>query len=138
MQNAPTRRAILAGLAAAPVATAVDPVLAALAERERLEALHIAAINKNAQRLRTNEGVSRRIEEILSQAAEPEVSPEVSAARENETIEAAAARGVEVVRQHRKDISGYSAMARRLLGELEESTIHNEEIADLIEQEARS
>lgn len=52
-----TRRALVAGLAAAPVAALPalagaapqsDPIFAALAERERLEALHLAAIDEEA------------------------------------------------------------------------------------------
>lgn len=97
------------------------------------------AINKRAKKLGWKRDLADKVrKEVSARLSETEVSPEVSAARENETIEAAAARGVEVVRQHRKDISGYSAMARQLLGELEESTIHNEEIVELIEAETAS
>ena len=59
--------------------------------------------------------------------------PDITTSCERETIEFAAQRGVEVVRQHRKDIGRQSEMVRRLVSELEDSTINKEEIVEEIE-----
>ncbi len=61
--------------------------------------------------------------------------PRFTTAREREAVAVAAARGVEIVRQHRKDIGQQTALVRRLVSELEESTIQNGEIIETIEAE---
>jgi hypothetical protein len=73
--------------------------------------------------------------EVSARLVSEEVSKEVSTAREREAFEVAAARGVEIVRQHRKDIGQQTALVRRLVSELEESTIQKEEIVETIEAE---
>lgn len=105
------------------------------------------AINKRAARSKWKRDLADRVRtEVSARLAAEEVSekvseevstetPEVSAAREAEAIEVAAARGVEVVRQHRRDISRYATMSRTLLAELEQGTAENESIAEAIEEE---
>jgi hypothetical protein len=73
--------------------------------------------------------------EVSARLVSDEVSKEVSTARETVAVETAASRGVEIVRQHRNDIGLQSALVRRLVSELEESTIQNDEIVEAIETE---
>ncbi len=106
------------------------------------------AINLKAKQRGWTRDLSEKVRrEVAAQLAKQEVSEKLSAEklsskpkklsaeRESETVELAAARGVEIVRQHRKDIGQQTALVRRLVSELEESTIQNGEIIETIEAE---
>ena len=88
------------------------------------------AINKRAKKDGWARDLAARVRQEVSARL---VSDEVSAANANEAIDAAAARGVEVVRSHRQDIGRSRDVAARLVEELDMTTAHREEIAEEIE-----
>ena len=104
------------------------------------------AINLKAKKFGWTRDLSEKVRRhVAAKLAEPELSaelsnekPKLSTARESEAVEIAAARGVEIVRQHRKDIGRQNEMVRRLVSELEESTIQNDEIVEAIDQDTAS
>lgn len=93
------------------------------------------AINKRAKANGWQRDLADKVRRRVAAQLVSEVSPEVSAARETETIEIAARRGVEVVRQHRSDIQEASRLVRALLSELDEGTTHNGDIVEAIGSE---
>jgi type III secretion system FlhB-like substrate exporter len=106
-----------------------------VAEIGRQYGVSHTAINKRAKAHGWQRDLADRVRRRVSAQLVAEVAPEVSAARETETIELAARRGVEVVRQHRQDIQEASRLVRTLLTELNESTVKNPEIIDAINEE---
>lgn len=90
------------------------------------------AINKRAKKSGWTRDLSKRVRQEVSTRL---VSDEVSTAQETEAIETAAARGVEVVRQHRADISQARHTFRDLLAELREACQNHEELAEEAEAE---
>lgn len=92
------------------------------------------AVNKRAKRDGWTRNLAGRVRQEVSARL---VSDEVSTARETEAIETAAARGVQVVRQHRRDITEASRLTRALMAELDEATVQNDEILDAIEDETK-
>lgn len=74
------------------------------------------AINKRAKRDGWTRNLAERVREEVSARL---VSEGVSAATARETIKAAAERGVEIVRQHRRDLSRDNARVDRLAGKLD-------------------
>ena len=96
------------------------------------------AINKRAKRDGWKRDLADKVRKaVAAKLVSDPVSEEVSAARESEAIETAAARGVEIVRQHRKDIADAREMFRRLLVELSEASERREEIEDEIVEETK-
>lgn len=73
--------------------------------------------------------------EIESKLAADAVEPTtVSAAAAQEIIQSAAARGVEVVRQHRSSLQHGHTLVKQLFTQLEEAAAHREEIEETIQQ----
>lgn len=92
------------------------------------------AINKRAKA----EGWTRDLAKAVRQEVSNRlVSTEVSSANAQEAVDTAAARGVELVRQHRKSLSRAQSIIEKLLFELERGTDNIEEIEDAIEQETQ-
>jgi hypothetical protein len=88
------------------------------------------AINKRARR----DGWTRSLADKVRRAVSDRlVSSEVSAANAAEAVDVAAARGVEVVRSHRRDIGRARDVAARLLEELDMATANRDDIAEEIE-----
>jgi hypothetical protein len=90
------------------------------------------AINKKAKAQGWTRNLAARVKEAVSTKL---VSDGVSSANARETVEAAAARIVEVVRSHRNDIATGRQIAQAMMAELIEATEHREEIEDEIEIE---
>lgn len=88
------------------------------------------AINKRAKKDGWSRNLAAQVREEVSARL---VSDEVSAANARQAIDAAASRGVEVVRSHRRDIASARGVAGRLLEELDMVTAHRDEIADEID-----
>lgn len=103
-----------------------------VSEIGRQHGLSHTAINKRAKRDGWARNLSARVREEVSARL---VSAEVAETNERAAINTAAARGVEVVRQHRNDLGEGRKLVSRLLGELDESTTHRDEIAEAIEDE---
>jgi hypothetical protein len=103
-----------------------------VAEIGRQQRVSHTAINKRAKKDGWTRSLAAKVKEAVSTAL---VSDGVSAANARETVEAAAARVVEVVRQHRKDISTGRTMVAMLLDELRETTADRHEIEEAIETE---
>ena len=93
-----------------------------------------SAIRKKAKAEGWTKDLTAKVQEkVRSDLVRSEVR--TSNASDKEIIEAAAARGVEVVRQHRNDISNHRGMASLLLAELQQTTRSREEIEDDIIEE---
>lgn len=88
------------------------------------------AINKRAKKDGWVRDLAARVRQQVSARL---VSEEVSEANAQEAIDVAAARGVEVVRSHRRDIATARGVASRLVEELDIATIHRDAIAEEIE-----
>jgi len=90
------------------------------------------AINKRAKKEGWTRDLSKKVRQEVSARL---VSAEVSAANAREAVDAAAARGVEVVRQHRSVIGRGRDLTLRLLDELDATTTHVGELEEMIEEE---
>lgn len=90
------------------------------------------AINKRAKKEGWKRDLSAKVRAEVSARL---VSPEVSAANAEEAIETAAARGVELVRQHRASLAHANRIVSKLLHELERGTDNIEDIEAEIETE---
>lgn len=88
------------------------------------------AINKKAKAQGWTRNLAARVREEVSAKL---VSDGVSAANARETVALAAARAVDVVRSHRKDIARSRDVAARLLEELDMATAHRDQIAEEID-----
>lgn len=88
------------------------------------------AINKRAKRDGWARDLAARVRQEVSTRL---VSDEVSAANAQEAVDAAAQRGVEVVRSHRRDIGRGRDVLARLIEELDMVTAHRGEIEEEIE-----
>lgn len=89
------------------------------------------AINKRAAARGWTRNLAAKVKEAVSTRL---VSDGVSGSNARETIDAAAARVVDIVRSHRKDIAQGRAIAQSLFGELIEATDNREIIEDEIEE----
>lgn len=90
------------------------------------------AINKKAKQQGWTRNLAAKVRQVVSDRL---VSDEVSAANARETVDAAAARVVDVVRSHRKDIATGRVMAQALFEELAEATERRDEIEEAIEED---
>lgn len=90
------------------------------------------AINKKAKAQGWSRNLAAKVKEAVSTRL---VSDGVSASNARETIDAAAARVVEVVRSHRNDIAEGRKLTKALFDELNEGTVNRDEIEQAIEQE---
>lgn len=93
------------------------------------------AINKKATALGWTRDLAKAVRQKVSDAL---VSSEVSTANAHEAVETAAARGVELVRQHRRSLGRAQVIIEKLLFELERGTDNIEEIEGAIEEETAS
>lgn len=90
------------------------------------------AINKKAKA----EGWARDLAKQVRQRVSAQlVSNEVSNANAQEAVETAAARGVELVRQHRRSLARANSVVEKLLAELERGTDNLDVIEEEIEKE---
>lgn len=90
------------------------------------------AINKRAKKEAWKRDLTKRVRQEVSSRL---VSDEVSEANAQEAVETAAARGVELVRQHRGLLSRSNRIVQKLLDELESGTDNADEIEEEIEAE---
>lgn len=88
------------------------------------------AINKRAKKDGWTRDLAARVRQEVSARL---VSDEVSEANAHEAVEVAAARGVEVVRSHRRDIGRGRDVLARLIEELDMATAHRAEIEEEID-----
>lgn len=103
-----------------------------VSEIGRLCGVSHTAINKRAKKHGWARNLTARVrEEVSARLVAEEVSPETT----REAIDVAASRGVELVRSHRQDIRSSRDMFRALLGELQGTTAHHDEIDMAIEDE---
>jgi predicted DNA-binding protein YlxM (UPF0122 family) len=94
------------------------------------------AINKRAKAHQWARDLQARVQQAArAKLVSDAVSPEVSEANALETVEAAAARVVDVVRSHRKDISTGRRIIGSLFDELIEATEQRQAIDEAIEIE---
>lgn len=94
------------------------------------------AINKRAKEKGWKRDLSKRVrEEVSTRLVSSEVSNEKQAETEAEAINLAAARGVQVVREHREAIKRGQTLVSDLMDELREATSSREEIEAAIETE---
>lgn len=89
------------------------------------------AIRKRAKNKGWSQDLSEKVrEKVRTDLVRTEVrTPNAS---DKEVIEAAAARGVEVVRDHRRDINSGRNLVNLLMGQLEEAATSRDEIEDAI------
>lgn len=89
------------------------------------------AIRKRAKNKGWSQDLSEKVrEKVRTDLVRTEVrTPNAS---DKEVIEAAAARGVEVVREHRRDINSGRNLVNLLMGQLEEAATSRDEIEDAI------
>ncbi len=92
------------------------------------------AINKRAKAEAWTRDLAKAVRQEVSNRL---VSTEVSSANAQEAVDTAAARGVELVRQHRKSLSRAQSIIEKLLFELERGTDNIEDIEDAIEIETK-
>lgn len=103
-----------------------------VSEIARQHGVSHTAINKRAKRDGWLRDLSQRVRAEVSARL---VSEEVSETNAQEAVNVAAARGVELVRQHRATLGRASRITEKLLAELGEATDHRDEIEDAIGQE---
>lgn len=103
-----------------------------VSEIGRQHSVSHTAINKRAKNQGWTRNLAAKVRQVVSDRL---VSDEVSAANARETVDAAAARVVDVVRSHRKDIATGRLMAQALFEELAEATQHRDEIEEAIEED---
>lgn len=92
------------------------------------------AINKKAKAQGWTRNLAAKVKAAVSTAL---VSDGVSAANARETVEAAAARVVDVVRSHRRDIATGRNIVQSLFEELIEATANRHDIEDAIHEDTR-
>ena len=98
-----------------------------VSEIGRQQGLSHTAINKKAKA----QGWTRNLTEKVRQEVSARlVSDGVSADNVRQTVELAAARGVEVVRSHRQDISSARSLVRLLMGQLVEAATSRDQTED--------
>ncbi len=103
-----------------------------VSEIGRQQGVSHTAINKKAKA----QGWTRNLTEKVRQEVSARlVSDGVSADNVRQTVELAAARGVEVVRSHRQDISSARSLVRLLMGQLVEAATSRDQIEDAIHAE---
>jgi hypothetical protein len=112
-----------------------------VAEIGRQHGVSHTAINKRAKARQWTRDLQARVQQaarakLVSDAVS--ISPEVSEANALETVEAAAARVVDVVRSHRKDISTGRRIIGALFDELIEATEQRQAIDEAIDIETAS
>ena len=98
----------------------------------RENAVSHTAINKRAKRDGWTRDLSGKVRQEVSARL---VSSEVSTIHPREAIEAAAQRGVALVREHRQDIGTNRSAVTKLISELHSTIEHIDEIEDAIEDE---
>lgn len=103
-----------------------------VAEIGRQHGISHTAINKRAKRDGWTRDLASKVRREVSARL---VSEEVSNANAKEAVETAAARGVELVRQHRRSLGRAQTIIEKLLFELERGTDNIEEIEEDIETE---
>jgi len=107
-----------------------------VAEIGRQYSISHTAINKKAKKEGWKRDLANKVRERIKEKLVADVVSKVSApnasATETETIEAAAERGADVVRLHRKDIHHGRRMAGLLMGQLEEFAGKRSDIEDTI------
>jgi hypothetical protein len=108
-----------------------------VAEIGRQQGCSHTAINKRAAKEGWTRNLAAKVREVATArlVSDGAVSAPVSAAHARETVEAAAARVVDVVRSHRRDIAAGRSMASSLVAELEAVTRDREAIEETIELE---
>lgn len=101
----------------------------------RQHSISHTAINKRAKRDGWSRNLAARVRAEVSARL---VSAEVSVETETAAVELAAARGVQIVREHQASIGRGQKLVGVLFGELEEATVSIEEIEEAIEEETAS
>ena len=90
------------------------------------------AINKRAKAQHWTRDLAKAVRQKVSDTL---VSSEVSSGNAHEAVETAAARGVELVRQHRRSLGRAQTIIEKLLAELERGTDNIDEIEEAVEEE---
>jgi hypothetical protein len=90
------------------------------------------AINKRAKKEGWVRDLSEKVQKLVSARL---VSEGVSAATVSETVEKAAERDIQILRQHRSDIREQRVLVSDLVAELREATAHRADIEAAIEEE---
>jgi hypothetical protein len=94
------------------------------------------AITKKAKKERWNRDLSNQVRKAVNaKLVNTEVNKSNASVNEAEVVEAAAERGAEVIRLHRKDINHGRTLVGLLMGQLEEAATNRDEIEDAIEDE---
>lgn len=94
------------------------------------------AINKRAKAEEWVRDLTKEVRrEITNRLVRESVSSEVSNANAKEAVETAAARGVELVRQHRRSLGRAQCIIEKLLFELERGTDNVDDIEAAIDEE---
>ena len=106
-----------------------------VSEIGRLYGVSHTAINKKAKRLGWSRDLAEKVRQEVSARL---VSEGVSATSQRETIEQAAARDVEVIRSHRKDIGAGRRIVAGLFDELQSVSENRDDIEAEIEIETES
>lgn len=105
-------------------------------ELGRIHGVSDVAVLKRARKYEWKKDVAPAVaQEISARLATDAVSGTVSAANTKEIIDAAAARGVEIVRGHRVTIQRGQALVNLLFGQLEEAATMRADIEEMIENE---
>jgi hypothetical protein len=93
----------------------------------RIHGCSHTAINKRAKRFGWTRDLAERVRQEVSARL---VSDGVSAASLNEAVAESAARVVQIVREHRKDIGAGRSIVRNLFAELAEASERHDELED--------
>lgn len=100
-----------------------------VSEIGRLCGVSHTAINKRAKRDGWTRNLAKRVREEVSARL---VSAEVSAETAREAVDKAAARDVQLILSHRRDIGAGQEMCRTLMGELRDASMEREAIDEAI------
>ncbi len=103
-----------------------------VAEIGRQHGVSHTAINKRAKKEGWERDLSGKVRQVVSARL---VSAQVSATNAREAIETAAARGVELVRQHQSSLGRANRIAETLMAELQRGCDRLDEIEDAIAEE---
>lgn len=103
-----------------------------VSEIARQQGVSHTAINKRAKKEGWTRNLAHKVRQEVSARL---VSPEVSASNARQAIETAAARGVELVRQHQSSLGRANRIAETLMAELERGCDRIEEIEAAIDDE---
>lgn len=103
-----------------------------VAEIGRQHGVSHTAINKRAKKEGWERDLSGKVRQVVSARL---VSAQVSASNAREAIETAAARGVELVRQHQSSLGRANRIAETLMAELQRGCDRLDEIEDAIAEE---